>query len=319
MGPRVAGAARLFGVFRRGMKGWPAVCLALVACAFVGGASPVASEEYSAYADEKKPVISYLLSEEENVEEFQRKFGLSDAEVEEAQAAVRRENEAVAGEYAESERLVEANKDLPDAGVRKKVAASDFDERITEAVASTKDTVKGVLPQDRSDELAGWVDAQWRSEVREAETEPAQKAGTADKARRGITCRVYATQYRGFTNYEVALPHRRIKFEGGYRVRLSRQNGGSTIAPPVREVGPWNTYDNYWNGRRYRTMWKDLPRCRPEAQAAFFQNYNRGRDEYGREVLNPAGIDLTPAVARRLNFRLYQNGWVFVYMPWARP
>ena len=315
----MAGAARLCEVFRWGTKTWPAVCLALVACALVGGASPVASEEYSAYTDDKKPVISYLLSEDENVEEFQTEFGLSDAEVEEALAIVRRENEAVAGEYAESERLIEANKDLPDAGIRKKVAASDFDERVVEAVASTKLSVEGVLPQERADDFAGWVDEQWRAEVREAETASAQKAVTADKAGRGITCRVYATQYRGFTNFEVALPHRRIKFEGGYRVRLSRQNGGRNIAPPVREVGPWNTYDNYWNGRRYRSMWKDLPRCRPEAQAAFFQNYNRGRDELGREVLNPAGIDLTPAVARRLNFRLYENGWVFVYLPWARP
>ena len=47
-------------------------------------------------------------------------------------------------------------------------------------------------------------------------------------------------------------------------------------------------------------MWKDLPRCMPEAQAAFFHNYNRGEDQFGREVGNPAGIDITPAVARRM-------------------
>ncbi len=47
-------------------------------------------------------------------------------------------------------------------------------------------------------------------------------------------------------------------------------------------------------------MWKNLPRCKPEAQAAYFNNYNNGRDEFGRKVLNPAGVDLTPAVARRI-------------------
>ncbi len=65
-------------------------------------------------------------------------------------------------------------------------------------------------------------------------------------------------------------------------------------------------------------MWKDLPRCRPEAQAAYFQNYNGGKDEFGREVLNPAGVDLTPAVARDLRLAKYQNAWVYVNYPWVR-
>ena len=65
-------------------------------------------------------------------------------------------------------------------------------------------------------------------------------------------------------------------------------------------------------------MWKDLPRCKPEAQAAYYNNYNRGKDEFGREVLNPAGVDLTPAVARGMGLRKYQNAWVYVRFPWIR-
>ena len=47
-------------------------------------------------------------------------------------------------------------------------------------------------------------------------------------------------------------------------------------------------------------MWSNLPRCKPETQAAYYNACNNGKDEFGREVLNRAGVDLTPTAARRL-------------------
>ncbi|MBT9260247.1 MAG: hypothetical protein KM310_10950 [Clostridiales bacterium] len=47
-------------------------------------------------------------------------------------------------------------------------------------------------------------------------------------------------------------------------------------------------------------MFKDLPLGKPEAQAAFYEGYNGGEDQFGRKVTNPAGIDLTPYVASQL-------------------
>ena len=45
----------------------------------------------------------------------------------------------------------------------------------------------------------------------------------------------------------------------------------------------------------------------PEVQAAYFNNCNRDKDEFGREVLNPAGTDLTPAAAAaQLGLRKYR-------------
>ncbi len=44
-------------------------------------------------------------------------------------------------------------------------------------------------------------------------------------------------------------------------------------------------------------MGKDLARGKPEAQAAFINNYKRGKDEFGRKVPNPASADLTPVAA----------------------
>jgi hypothetical protein len=65
-------------------------------------------------------------------------------------------------------------------------------------------------------------------------------------------------------------------------------------------------------------MWDNLPRCKPQAEAAYFKNHNGGEDQFGREVLNPAGVDLTPRVARRLGLDRYQNAWVYVRYTWAR-
>ena len=69
-------------------------------------------------------------------------------------------------------------------------------------------------------------------------------------------------------------------------------------------------------------MWNDLPRCEPEAQAAYFDNYNRGKDQFGREVLNPAAIDITPAVARRMDVwrKIQRRGLIKVHVRylWGR-
>ena len=69
-------------------------------------------------------------------------------------------------------------------------------------------------------------------------------------------------------------------------------------------------------------MWRDLPRCVPEAQAAFFRNYNGGKNQFGNPVTNPAGIDVTPEVARRMHVwkKLRFEGLlkVRVHFPWVR-
>ena len=131
-----------------------------------------------------------------------------------------------------------------------------------------------------------------------------------------MKCKVFATQYNGYTRYEVALPHRSLKERGGFRVSIRR--GGHRAKAPVKEVGPWNIRDDYWQARRHRDMWRNLPRCKPEAEAAYFDNYHRGRDQFGRKVLNPAGVDLTPRVAHRLGLKRYQNAWVHVRYPRMR-
>jgi hypothetical protein len=282
--------------------------------ALAGDHAAVEAREYSPYADPGKPVLSFLLSDPQNVEDFRREFGLSGGEMEAVLAATREENRKLAGEYAQSERLVEANEELSTERVAGKIAASDYQEKVEAAVAATKTRVEELLPPEEEAGLDEWADAAFAEERQEAYDGASSDYRASYAATRKLVCRVFATQYRGYTRNEVALPHRALKFDGGYRVGLVR--GDFITRVPVREVGPWNTRDNYWRTGKYRTMWKDLARCMPEARAAYFRNYNRGKDEFGREVLNPAGVDLTPAVARRLGLKLYQNAWIYVRFPW---
>jgi hypothetical protein len=275
----------------------------------LAGDSIEAQEGYSAYADPERPALSLVLSKDENVEDFQTTFALGDAKVEEARAAVLRENEALAVASAESEQIVEANEGLPPEEIEEKIAASDYHEKVRAAIAETKSTIESLLPEDRRSELGPWVDAKI-----DQETQAAAEIQVSGKGR-GVVCRVYATQYNGYTRSEVALPHKSLKLRGGYTVSIRRGNHDTKAR--VKEVGPWNIQDNYWQSPRKRDMWGNLRRCTPEAQAAYFDNFNRGRDQFGRKVLNPAGVDLTPRVASRLGLKRYQNAWVYVRFPWV--
>src|SRR5215212_9671489 len=224
----------------------PLGLLALVAVLILlaGDHIAVEAEEYSAYSDPKKPAIAVILSEQQNIDQFQEHFGLSDGQVVEVLAATRRENRILAQEFGESEIVLAANRDLPKKAIAKKIAASDYDEMIAAAVARTKKRIEAIVPKDQSADLEGWVDEQWKREVQAASTEdftPYAETNSDSKHSNGIRCKVFATQYFGYTKREVALPHRFLKFDRRPRVRIRRVSGGPRVGPRVKEVGPWNT------------------------------------------------------------------------------
>src|ERR671917_642479 len=87
-----------------------------------GTTSATDSRTYSAYADSQKTAISFILSDPQNVAELRERFALGEEEVRSILAAVREENEIVAREYAESERIVEASEEIPDERVKERIA-----------------------------------------------------------------------------------------------------------------------------------------------------------------------------------------------------
>jgi hypothetical protein len=300
--------------------GWRAPLLVPVLILLAGDQVAVGAGEYSAYSDAKKPVLAVILSEQQNVDEFKAHFGLSASQVDAVLTATRHENRVLAQVFGESEIVLAANRDLPKKEIAKKIAASDYDEKVAAAVARTKQRIEAIVPEDQSADLEGWVDEQWNQEVRAASEEDytaSSETYMVSSQSKGVRCRVFATQYTGYTEREVALPHRNLKFGRQPRVRIWRVSGGPSVGPRVKDVGPWNTYDNYWVQNKDREMYKRVPRCKPEAQVAYYQNFNKGKDEFGREVLNPAGVDLTPDVARSMGLEEHQNAWVWVRFPWV--
>jgi hypothetical protein len=115
----------------------------------------------------------------------------------------------------------------------------------------------------------------------------------------------------------VALPSRRglsSPGSGDYTVKVCAANGRCEWAP-VWDVGPWNTTDDYWNGPGDRESWQDLPPGLPQAQAAYQNGYNNGRDQFGRRVANPSGIDLADGMFWD-GLGLRDNSWVTVTYLW---
>jgi hypothetical protein len=114
----------------------------------------------------------------------------------------------------------------------------------------------------------------------------------------------------------VALPSRRglaTSGDGEYTVRICTTSGDRCEWAPVWDVGPWNTKDDYWNDPRQ--SWPDLPQGLPEAQAAYTSGYHGGKDQSGRKVANPAGIDLADG-AFWDGLQLTGNAYVTVTYQW---
>jgi hypothetical protein len=115
----------------------------------------------------------------------------------------------------------------------------------------------------------------------------------------------------------VALPSRRVLSSNGgneFQVRLTYRN--RSVAVPVWDIGPWNIRDDHWNPSARREQWRDLPQGTPQAQAAFLEDYNGGRDGFGRKVTNPAGIDLADGVFSEA-LRMRDNDWISVEYLWS--
>ncbi|MFJ9784883.1 hypothetical protein ACIRSS_35305 [Amycolatopsis sp. NPDC101161] len=106
------------------------------------------------------------------------------------------------------------------------------------------------------------------------------------------------------------------KGTGNYTARVCRTDGSRCEYAPVWEIGPWNERDDYWNPASVRSEFKDLPQGTPEAQAAYLQGYNNKKDDSGRTVQNPAGIDLADGVFWD-GLGMSDNGYVNVSYLWT--
>jgi hypothetical protein len=118
------------------------------------------------------------------------------------------------------------------------------------------------------------------------------------------------------SDHFAALPSRRaLSSNFGHEREVRVAYRGRQVTVPVWDVGPWNTHDDYWNPAVIRETFTDLPRGKPEAEAAFFDHYNNGLDERGRVVRTPAGIDLADGTFL-IDLGLTNNDFVDVEYLW---
>ena len=190
-----------------------------------------------------------------------------------------------------------------------------------------------LLGENKYEDFLLWTSKWWQEEInyRNKKIKSVYNAGQLGV----VACYVFATQFE-LDEIAVALPDKYIKFANlgwpipekykkyysnpPYKVEIMRDKFREEFE--VRDVGPWNEDDNYWdlpewlnigNGP-YRRTFDELSICMPEARAAYEKNFNNGRDQFDREVLNPAGIDLTFEAAKMLGLEYLENAWVTIFI-----
>lgn len=199
-----------------------------------------------------------------------------------------------------------------------------YNQRMMDIERSKHQLLLDVLGAQTYHRLVQWIETRWTLE-KQIHASPLSAAGPR-------TFRIYATRYDSGGAYTVALPDKCVKFSnagnsickddgyiagGNYSVSLGYD---SYVTVRVLESGPWNVDDTYWSSLsdpQPRRMFTDLAVGMPEAQAAYFNNYNGGKDQFGRIVSAPFGIDLARQVSIDIGLQPGINDWIDVTFLWT--
>ena len=275
----------------------------------------------------KKPILSNILYNTSRIETLAQVMGLDDEAKENLADLVLAEKEEIFRLYTQSEQIVR-DSSFTLMAKTKKIQESGYNEEVITLAYETLAKLREIIPADNFLSFISACYDLWQKDL-------ARIAPLVKRNHQGVTSTTYiifATQYNGETDFEVAIPDKYIKFsnrkwqiepgyaEGNFTVSLALDGREASIL--VWDVGPWNIDDNYWNPAdhpdRPRRLFADLPVGTPEAQAAFQENYNGGLDQFGRTVLNHAGVDLSPAVAAKLGLGYLENAFIEVTFLWEQ-
>ena len=252
-------------------------------------------------AVERKPVLSVVLDTDGRMDRFAAELDLDDGEI------------AALWGLATEERLFDRDlhQDSPDA------------ETWNQLVQEQADHSSMMLEQILGTRHEAFL--QMLQQMFEQDSQRTEVGGS----RTCLTYTVYGTQYVANTDYEVAIPDWAVKFanlgwgnEPGYHgnnYEVTMERSGYVNTVWVGDCGPWNIDDNFWNpasGPRPRRMFTDLPQGYPESEAAYYDGYNGGLDQYGRTVTNAAAIDQSLDVATAMGLAYLQNDWITVTYLW---
>lgn len=250
-------------------------------------------------------------------------LGFADAQIQHLQRVIEHERTAITVLDVHANRILN-NEQATLSEKRAALAALDYNGQIQTILRSSQTELQNQLGVPRYAQLVAWFNGAWQRVIAQRTT--ARAAAATEPC---PTFTVFAT--RSFhTDYSADLPDQYIKFANqgieyshGYTnttvysvsVQLNDQIIHNVV---ITDAGPHNEDDNYWNRAddplHPRRLFTDLPQGVPEAEAAYFDNYNNGRDQFGRIVTNPAGINLSTQAANQLG--MVGNQWVTVTFPW---
>lgn len=270
-----------------------------------------------------KPALSYFVFTASWRNQLKAEAALSQNDWQIVEYIAGQEADHLRALYQSSQRIAQ-NDYLNLFGKRLLIWLSRYNQQVEKILQQTEVSLRAGLSQDVYFRLRGWIERHWLEE----------------KSRHGLTSvkgfarsyEIYATRYDSGGAYTVALPDKCLKFSNAgnhlcddlgyavgqnYTVFLSYKK---STAATVLESGPWNVDDNYWAGwgdPQARRMFADLALGLPEAQAAFFNNYNGGVDQFGRKVTAPYGIDLARQVSIDIGLEPGVNDWITVSYMWT--
>jgi hypothetical protein len=299
--------------------------------------SPKASLAFNNTAWISKPLLSHYLLSTEVADQIQSELDFSERTISSLIAIAQVQERQLQALDLQGERLI-ANPGLSMEQKKDLLQEFVFNQKFDDILSSSQDQVQQLLKPAEYSRLVAWLEEHWLREQL-GSLEPAAK-----KYPRSFE--VYATRYEAGDKYIVALPDKCVKFANNgsllcnsgyqygqnYSVAISYK--GKIVVATVAESGPWNIDDNYWSklsDPQPRRMFADLPLGIPAAQAAYFNGYNGGLDQFGRKVISPVAIDISYAVAKDLGLPsgnnkvmvsfLWTEGWdsTAVDSPSAQP
>jgi hypothetical protein len=274
----------------------------------------------------RKPVLHYFIFTGDLARQLQSETGLSDAEFDIVRGVAQAEADRLDAIDAASRKILQ-NDQLKVAEKRQQIAASGYNQQVESTMQDTHRALENALGEQTYARLVAWIEERWVEEqsLHGLNAEP-------DATHASRTYSVYATRYDSGGAYTVALPDKCLKLANGgnhlcddsgystgasYSVRLNYQDA---VTVKVGESGPWNVDDNFWSGLKDpqpRRFFPDLPAGMPEAQAAYFDDYNNGLDQFDRIVTAPFGIDLARDVSIDIGLQPGVNDWIDVTFLWT--
>jgi len=276
-----------------------------------------------------RPLLSYFALTASLEAPIRRGAGLTDYEMGMVENIARQEMEALL-RLDQLSRPVIDDPALSLVEKQRRIVAMGYNPQVDAIIYTSDLRLRQGLPETTYTRLVSWVERRWS--VEQALHGIARSRMMSDLL--GVrSYEVFATRYDSKGAYTIALPDQCLKFangglhlcdsEGytagaGYSVAISYKSG---LGVMVGESGPWNIDDNYWASAadpQPRRMFADLPVGMPEAQAAYFNGYNGGKDQYGRKVTGPFAIDLAFKVGDDIGLPAKKNDWITVSFLWTK-